>query len=244
MIRILLTLVLWSWQTAAAEAPPQPAGEDSAASEKGPGEAVPAEEEDPFAPASKRTAAPAAAKTRNSKAASVSASDAQEAEEAPPSQDAASGQEPAAETAQTGYEAIEDARVNFATVVETFIAKRSERGYWIFAQEKNGKALKLKLDSILEPTVHATGVGHYAGEVMLRELGSNRLIKADFQVDLASPQWQVEDISLRSEEKPDEAAAKPAAPKTAEKKKTKVEEPSAQPAAKPAGPGADSPKKT
>jgi len=91
---------------------------------------------------------------------------------------------------------IDDARLNFGTVVESFIAAHSPDGYWPLKQKTTGKVLKLKLDKIEDKTVRQVRPGHFKGRAVLREIDEKRLVKADFFVDFSGMKWNVEKLSL------------------------------------------------
>ncbi|MCX5794546.1 MAG: hypothetical protein NTY77_03510 [Elusimicrobia bacterium] len=93
---------------------------------------------------------------------------------------------------------LADARMNFATVVESFIAAHSPDGYWPLKQKSTGKALKLRFESILPDSVREIQDGRFMGRAVLRDVEANIPVKADFTVDFSGHQWQVESLSLVS----------------------------------------------
>jgi len=123
----------------------------------------------------------------------------------------------------------DDARTNFSTVVESFIASHSPDGYWPVRQKTTGKVLRLKFQSVSSKTVHEANEGHYRGLATLREVQTDTLVKAEFTVDFSGPRWDVLGMRLLSVKA---APAKPA------KTKAKAK---AAPAAPPPAPAQDQP---
>jgi hypothetical protein len=117
---------------------------------------------------------------------------------------------------------IDDARMNFATIVESFIIERSKNGCWPLKQKTTGKLLKLKFESILPKSVHELKEGRFMGRAVLRELATDSTVRADFTVDFSGPQWKVEGMRLVSitpparEPRPQAPAPPPAGKKTAQ----------------------------
>lgn len=120
----------------------------------------------------------------------------------PPSDDpgqSASPSEAPRETAMPGEHkpmTIDDARLNFGTVVETFIAARSRHGYWPLTQKSSGRTLRLKYEAVESKTVRQVEPGHFSGRVMLRDAESGRPVKAEFFVDFTGNSWSVERLRL------------------------------------------------
>jgi hypothetical protein len=93
---------------------------------------------------------------------------------------------------------LDDARTNFSTVVESFIASHSPDGYWPVRQKTTGKLLKLKFQSVAPASVHELKEGRYLGRALLREVQADSLVKADFTVDFSGPRWEVKGMRLIS----------------------------------------------
>jgi len=91
---------------------------------------------------------------------------------------------------------LADARLNFGTVVESFIAARSRKGYWPLKQKSTGKTLRLKFVEVGPKTVREIQPGHFAARVLLHDLDKDQPIKADFYVDFSGRQWAVERLRL------------------------------------------------
>jgi hypothetical protein len=91
---------------------------------------------------------------------------------------------------------IDDARMNFATIVESFIAARSPKGYWPLKQKSADRVLRLKHEKTLPKTVRKIGEGLYTGRVVLLEADEGFAIQAEFTVDLSGARWQVKRMRL------------------------------------------------
>lgn len=86
---------------------------------------------------------------------------------------------------------LSDARVNFPTMIESFIASRSPKGYWSFKDPETGKTLKLKLSQVDKGSIAPSAKGSFRGKVTFQEGRTDRTIDLDFIVDFASDSWQV-----------------------------------------------------
>ncbi|MFA6004064.1 MAG: hypothetical protein WC881_08345 [Elusimicrobiota bacterium] len=163
-------------------------------------------------------------------------------EPAPPQSDAGADQAPAEEPKEPESAApeesspasgrdmsLEDAKVNFVTIVEMYLAARNEDGQWPLAQNNPGRALKLKIDQFREAGLRQVSPGVFKGRVLLRGRAQASRLEADFTVDFRSSLWKVAEMSLASD------AGQPAAkPRSQPKKKVR-------PAAKAAAPGSPAP---
>ena len=126
-----------------------------------------------------------------------------------PPPDAPAAQEAPLEAAYPASMNIDDARMNFVTVVESFITARSPKGSWPLKQKTSAKVLHLRFEKALPKTVRKTGGGDvYIGRVVLWEVAENFAVQADFTVDLSGRRWQVKSMRL---------VGKPAAPAPAAK---------------------------
>lgn len=86
---------------------------------------------------------------------------------------------------------LRDARGNFVTVIETFMARRG--GLWRVPDKKN-KALAqtLALQSIDEDSVVETGeAGRYRGVVVFKDQATKKPLRLEMTVDLGGPEWKV-----------------------------------------------------
>lgn len=114
---------------------------------------------------------------------------------------------------------IEDARVNFASIVETFVARQSPEGFWLLRDKKTGRARRLRLLSVNAKAVKDAGAGRFKGPAQLRDLGEGADLPAEFVVDMSGSDWKV--VGLRLLPKTGTAASarkgrRPAAPAPAE----------------------------
>ncbi len=115
--------------------------------------------------------------------------------------------------------ALDDARLNFPTVIESFIAEHSPHGYWPLKQKTTGKVLKLKFKSILPKSVRQLKEGLYLGRAVLREVQADSPITADFTVDFSGSRWKVEGMRLVSATPPTRKPHRKAPPRSPSKKK-------------------------
>ena len=116
-----------------------------------------------------------------------------------PASQAPQEEPPAPKEEAAGPLSMEDARLNFASVVETFIGQRSPDGFWPLKDKVSGRKRRLKLESIDETkiTTARTGASHFTGPVILTDLADgNRPLRADFTVDLSGSQWKVVGMKL------------------------------------------------
>jgi hypothetical protein len=98
------------------------------------------------------------------------------------------------EDAKSSEMSISDARVNFATVVEAYVAKKSSNGYWSYAEKASGKKQKswrLKLPSVSDKTVREEDENRYSGLVKLRDARGGRPLTLEFVVDFSGVKWKV-----------------------------------------------------
>ncbi|MDD5656288.1 MAG: hypothetical protein PHF00_03435 [Elusimicrobia bacterium] len=90
---------------------------------------------------------------------------------------------------------LDDARVNFATVVENFILDRSGNGYWPLKRKTTGKALRLLFVGVDGKTVQSSSAGRYSGIVLLRQVDGPP-VKAVFDVSFTQARWGVQSFRL------------------------------------------------
>jgi hypothetical protein len=119
---------------------------------------------------------------------------------------------------------IDDARMNFNTVVESFVSEHSPKGYWPLKQKSTGKVLKLRFEKIMPKSVHEVLGGHYAGRAVLREAEEDFTVQADFTVDFSGSRWKVERMRLVSGA-PAARTPRRKAPAPAKAEDAKTEEP-------------------
>jgi len=117
-----------------------------------------------------------------------------------PEQDggASANQEDASEPEGPVSLAIEDARLNFGTVVESFIAQHSAGGYWPLKQKTSGKLLKLKFVKTYPKSIREVRLGHYIGRAGLSEIETGEDVQTLFTVDFSGSIWKVEQMRLVS----------------------------------------------
>jgi hypothetical protein len=108
--------------------------------------------------------------------------------------DGASDDSDSTEDAPPSAMTLDDARVNFATVVEAYVAKNSPDGYWPYSERKGGKGAKsrrLTHPKISDKSVEKSGDARYSGLVKLRDARGGRSLTLEFVVDLSGLKWKV-----------------------------------------------------
>ncbi len=116
-----------------------------------------------------------------------------------------------------GPMSLDDARMNFPTVVESFIAARTRDGYWPLKDKASGTVRMLKLVNKDVKGVQPVegGEGLFSGRVSLEDGNTHEKLKADFVVDFSGTEWAVKKMRLipppKPKKKPVEAKPAPAA---------------------------------
>lgn len=118
-----------------------------------------------------------------------------------------------------GSMSLDDARTNFGTVIDAFIAGHSRDGYWPLKDKATGLVRRLKVVS-KEPkgiTPDESGGGRYIGRITLKDANNGERLQAEFLVDFSGSEWKVKQMRLIPNPKPKKKAveAKPAAPQLA-----------------------------
>ncbi|MFI5345749.1 MAG: hypothetical protein ACHQ51_05180 [Elusimicrobiota bacterium] len=93
-----------------------------------------------------------------------------------------------------GPMSLDDVRGNFATVVETYVSKKSPKGYWPYAEKvpgKKPKAWRLTRPQVDEDSVKKLTTDHYSGRVTLRDARGGRPPALEFVVDFSGVDWKV-----------------------------------------------------
>lgn len=91
---------------------------------------------------------------------------------------------------------LDDARTNFSTVIEAFVAKRSEDGVWRF-QEKSGRVRSLRLEKIEVAELKTAGKGRFSGPVRMRDVKDGAVLRMNFVVDFGGERWEVVGMTMR-----------------------------------------------
>jgi hypothetical protein len=92
----------------------------------------------------------------------------------------------------------EDALANFTTVVETYVATKSPKGYWPFMEKPTGKkpvAWRLTEPEVIEDSVKKLAGEKYSGRVKLRDVRGGRPPKLQFVVDFSGVKWKVVSVT-------------------------------------------------
>ncbi|MFI5360411.1 MAG: hypothetical protein ACHQ49_00455 [Elusimicrobiota bacterium] len=95
---------------------------------------------------------------------------------------------------RAGEMSLDDARVNFTTIVQAYVAKNSPDGYWPYVEKKAGKAAKtwrLARPSVADDSVEKGESGIYSGRVTLRDARVARKFAFVFSVDFSGDNWKV-----------------------------------------------------
>lgn len=95
---------------------------------------------------------------------------------------------------------LDEARMNAATVVQSFVARKSPQGYWPFREKGSGTLYKLKLVSIDEKKVKELSQGRYGVPALLEDAGAGTRLRMEFVVDLGESEWKVSGLRLRKKE--------------------------------------------
>ena len=88
---------------------------------------------------------------------------------------------------------LDGARENFATIVETYVSKKSNEGWWSYVETKEGKKLKprcLAKPSVDEESVKQKEGSRFSGLVTLDDAGGGQRT-LEFVVDFSGAKWKV-----------------------------------------------------
>lgn len=87
---------------------------------------------------------------------------------------------------------IDDARMNFRTVIESFLAANAPQGVWNLKDKRTKNVRRLSLFAIDEKSVRKAGEdGKYKGMVAFKEEGEDLPVQMEFTVDLGGESWRV-----------------------------------------------------
>lgn len=87
---------------------------------------------------------------------------------------------------------LDDARVNFRTVIESFLAANAPQGVWNLKDKRTKEIRRLSLFAIDEKSVRKAGEdGQYRGLVAFKEEGADLPVQMEFTVDLGGDSWRV-----------------------------------------------------
>lgn len=87
---------------------------------------------------------------------------------------------------------LDDARVNFRTVIESFLAANAPQGVWNLKDKRTKEIRRLSLFAIDEKSVRKAGEdGKYRGLVAFKEEGVDLPVQMEFTVDLGGDSWRV-----------------------------------------------------
>jgi hypothetical protein len=127
--------------------------------------------------------------------------------------DAPEGTAPAADPAA----ALADARMNFETVVQSFLAKRAPDGVWAARPPGAQRPWRLRFKSLDKAGIAAVSdqPALYKGKALMTIDGTTAELPVYFTVDLGTSAWRVVQTDL--------PAPKPAAKKKAKAAKTRAE---------------------
>lgn len=98
---------------------------------------------------------------------------------------------------------LDDARVNFGTVVDAFLAQNTRDGVWNLRDKKTRKIRKLSFESIDEKSIKPAsgGPARFRGLVTFKEAGAARPVVMEMTVDMSGTQWKVAGATLRRPQK-------------------------------------------
>ena len=86
---------------------------------------------------------------------------------------------------------LEGARANFAAVIESYVLKRSPKGYWNYVEMKGRKARRLSSPSVDEESVRRLKGELFSGRVKFRDAGRPKPFFLQFDVDFSGVNWKV-----------------------------------------------------
>jgi hypothetical protein len=88
---------------------------------------------------------------------------------------------------------IDGARENFATIVEAYVSKKSDEGWWSYTEKKDGKKVKsrrLAKPSVDEESIKQKDDSRFSGLVKLDDASGGRFT-LEFVVDFSGAKWKV-----------------------------------------------------
>jgi hypothetical protein len=89
---------------------------------------------------------------------------------------------------------LDDARENFAAVVEGYVAKRSAKGYWTYIEKQGGKPRRLVGPSVDEESIQARERSRFSGRVKLKDARGGKPVALEFVVDFSGVEWKVVEV--------------------------------------------------
>lgn len=103
---------------------------------------------------------------------------------------------PAAGGDAQGHMSLEDARINFPTVVQAFVDKRSDAdGLWPLRDKETGKLRKLKLVSLASEKAKEDGDGLFSAPGVVADMANNgEKLPVVFTCNFAGSEWRVEKL--------------------------------------------------
>ncbi|MBI5622210.1 MAG: TlpA family protein disulfide reductase [Elusimicrobia bacterium] len=93
---------------------------------------------------------------------------------------------------------LEDAAVNFETVVRTYVARKGSDGAFSLGEAGTGRPRRVRFLAVEASSVRKTAEARYDGRVALEDERTGRKVAASFVVDLSGPEWAVVSASLPS----------------------------------------------
>jgi hypothetical protein len=104
-----------------------------------------------------------------------------------------SGPPPAeAQPAASAAPSLEEARDNFATVVQNFLAQNTREGVWNLRDKRSKKIRRLAFESLDPKTLKsASKAAHYRGQVKFKDVDSGAAVLMEMTLDMSTPQWRV-----------------------------------------------------
>ena len=92
---------------------------------------------------------------------------------------------------ETGEMRLEDARPNFQSILEAFIAARSRNGYWPLREKTTKQVLRLKLQSIDLKDLRQEEKSVFTAPALLLDVKNARRVPVEFSIDFSGTQWHV-----------------------------------------------------
>lgn len=86
---------------------------------------------------------------------------------------------------------LDGARENFAALVESYVAKRSAKGYWSYVAKKGAKARHLIEPKVDEDSVARTRGPRFSARVSLKDLRGGKPAALEFEADFSGSDWRI-----------------------------------------------------
>ena len=89
-----------------------------------------------------------------------------------------------------------DAKVNFPTVVESYLAQHSPRGYFPVTEKQTKKVWHLKLLEIQTGNLRSAGTNRYTARADFKDVRNGAKLSIDITVDFGGSEWSVTTLKV------------------------------------------------